>query len=254
MMKTNNLDSVLLTDARSDRARGTHDGFTLIELLVVISIISILIALLLPALQGAKAVAESTKCLSRLRQLGIGTTMYANDSEDWIQIYGGWTTALYDPDYVTNQNEYSCPSNPLSEWPNFTYGIYRHYYVSWFLPKFGGALEVVTIPDHKGDIYMRRDTTVAPADFLLHADSVVTRNYPIAKHKEKQNAAFTSGQVSDHFGPRMMHLGNLNGGMADGHAESCAPDRFGELSIAESTLTKVFHGGWDQDFNWIPTP
>ena len=59
-----------------------HLAFTLIELLVVISIIALLIALLLPALQAARESAIRVKCMSNLRQLGVGHHMYANDQDD----------------------------------------------------------------------------------------------------------------------------------------------------------------------------
>lgn len=72
-------------------------GFTLIELLLVIAINAVLMAVLLPSLRGARALAKRITCGANLRQLGVAWNVYLDDHEGRFYQgyranldYGGW--------------------------------------------------------------------------------------------------------------------------------------------------------------------
>jgi len=134
-------------------------GFTLIELLVVIAIIAILAAILFPVFARAREKARQTSCLSNVKELALGTLMYA---QDYDEMYPCWdrnltedTSPLYPGravmPYVKNLGIFTCPSggdppanmttDPLT-WnhyghggdPEFRYpGAYKGYAWSYYI-------------------------------------------------------------------------------------------------------------------------
>ena len=91
--------------------------FTLIELLVVIAIIAVLAAILLPALQSARQRAQSSSCVSNLKNIGAYASMYVNDNRNMWPAPNGTT--------IDTKNS-SCPN---FQWP--TCLIYGKYIGDW---------------------------------------------------------------------------------------------------------------------------
>ena len=114
--------------------------FTLVELLVVIAVISMLIAMSLPALMNAKYKVQQNVCASNIRQLASSSTQYDMDYEGHLpgmwdnttgnNQSGGWVAysnfpnkdeSSFDPskgsifDYARMKKIYLCPRQPVNQ-------------------------------------------------------------------------------------------------------------------------------------------
>jgi prepilin-type N-terminal cleavage/methylation domain-containing protein len=136
----------------------SRGAFTLLELLVVMSVIGLLVALLLPALQKARESSSRMQCATNLRGIGSATRMYAADNKDGIplldlvnyqvkwnmppatsefrRMIDQYANVTFPASFTTNDRmpaSLMCPSSPMmtTTWTNFT----TRY--TWFANNYG---------------------------------------------------------------------------------------------------------------------
>ncbi|MFZ4596893.1 MAG: type II secretion system protein, partial [Verrucomicrobiaceae bacterium] len=179
------LGPVTYTPARNFVMNESHhfagqrrSGFTLVELLVVISIVSLLVAILLPALAVARESSRRTQCLSNIRTFNFSMDLYASDRKEWYQTDSGHRGA--DSLTLTDSNAPlgSAPTMP----PGGGEGVNSN---SWrTLDSYGITLQILSCPSGFYRAGIRNAATGA-----------LSMNY--FYHAGRGNRRFTGGAYND---------------------------------------------------------
>ena len=88
------MESDCTTNTHSSR----HSAFTLVELLVVIGVIALLMGILMPALNKARAVARSASCRANLHSIALAFRMYLDDNQNVMPPAAGHPDLPWNPD------------------------------------------------------------------------------------------------------------------------------------------------------------
>ncbi len=164
-------------------------AFTLVELLVVIGIISVLIAMLLPALNKARESAQRISCASNLRQVAMAWIAYTSDYKGVLPLVSAnrWDSSIPAADnylwpsmlkpYVNDKTPNYLPYRPsdgvnphgVFECPGFTNISSAASYVTYAMPLYGvgGAYGWSWAPAYRRTVQIKE-----PAERLLFADSL----------------------------------------------------------------------------------
>jgi len=170
------------------------------ELLVVITIIVILAAMLMPALQQAREKARQVSCMNNLRQMGIALAIYLSESSDLFPENGGtyrpyWWETLNE--YIDNEEIFKCPSD--RNWAytreKLSYG-YNYYGLCPSNPSLRDK-KLGKIPNPSKRVFVA-DRNESSKDDIGYSPYVMNEhtNYKISgRHNGFSNVLFVDGHV-----------------------------------------------------------